>query len=1126
MENLGLKVEWDLGEKEVREGMRNNRKEIENTGTTIEEVEKKVKRNLEGIVKNNKELSNSYIALSVDAEFYGNIVKKSTDPKVIAKYNAKLSEINAEMKRISNMGKAGFDDMGNAIKQTTLFSNGLVNSLSTGVERLRRLAYIIPGLGVTGLLAMAWGPLQKLVEESGLLEKRLSDAQKEAERLGEAMGSSEYKKAITSVAELKVNVDLAKDGLYDKNTVLEEYNTTIGKVAGKLTTFNDVEKALIDNADLYIEMTLKKAAATAAADKAAQAMVELRTEMLKSEEEFANGMDRLQASVASYSGNQYGTSTFDIGTFNEILKEEGAKRKKAREEQKQKEIDDMWGISADYQKEWTSMAKELGGALGLQTSDKDGEESKKTVNDAQKLFQKLADLRAEYARKSMKKDEAELQALRDRFAKIAREVEIFNLNPLNKIKIPVEQVEEIRDQALSDLQYQQDTIKSAKLYEEDLQNFLAYEKLKEEAGEEYANQRYSNEQERIRTFEKAMKAEVDQLTSAGDMSALESERVTLYEGILDKLEDARQKAADKEFVAEKKRVEQLLSTLITYDQQRLNLIVDFEKNKAILIEQGKVDELGMLERKHREELAALDDANIEKLASYRDLFESVEKMSDTAARKTISDLEALLLLDNVSEKLRKKIQKAIADAEKALSDKMKDRVMDVAQGFDEMATAASGVNDVLSNMLGLVGDVLKATVNVKDGFDRLSTGIDNYKDWKSADAEDKGGILGGVSAVAGVVGPIGQVVGAVSSVMQGVFGFLDGAAERRNEELRKEQEYYMTLSDTFDILIDKQRKLFEEKKGKNAMDAYQEAIDMVNSKIIAGRKGLEAWFDQGASWKSHSNWYIYDKELGGVLSRQKLVAMNAEEWESLLVKQPELWARLPEEVRNYAQSVIDATEQVNDLGDALKESMTGFSYNDLQRELESLVSQADMTFEDISGSFQKHMEKAVLQLMRDDSISDDMRQWYDNMVANISDGELTADEVERSKKEYEALVEEMRKRREAIMDVMGIEPEADEGRGSTMSNRIQSITHDQADVLAGQVGAIHLLMVRRGEDYTRAIEVALQQYDSLRESLLILVAIEENTRRTANNTDKLHAIENHLSEMKNNSKNTLRAGGN
>src|SRR5690606_9178393 len=149
---------------------------------------------------------------------------------------------------------------------------------------------------------------------------------------------------------------------------------------------------------------------------------------------------------------------------------------------------------------------------------------------------------------------------------------------------------------------------------------------------------------------------------------------------------------------------------------------------------------------------------------------------------------------------------------------------------------------------------------------------------------------------------------------------------KRNEELKKEQEYYSTLSETFDILIDKQRKFFTENSGKTAMDAYKEALDIVNSKQIANRKSLEAWFAQGASWKSHSNWYKYDRDLGDVLSRQTLLNMTTQEWTDLLTDQPELWARLPEEVREYGQSMIDAGGQAKDLGDAIQESLTGISF--------------------------------------------------------------------------------------------------------------------------------------------------------------------------------------------------------
>lgn len=84
--------------------------------------------------------------------------------------------------------------------------------------------------------------------------------------------------------------------------------------------------------------------------------------------------------------------------------------------------------------------------------------SKSIIKERQSLLDKIAEIDAEYARKSFTKDEEELQALRDKFKKIRTEVERFNANPKNKnVRIDLQGLSEIQGRAEEDLIYRQQT---------------------------------------------------------------------------------------------------------------------------------------------------------------------------------------------------------------------------------------------------------------------------------------------------------------------------------------------------------------------------------------------------------------------------------------------------------------------------------------------------------------------------------------------------------------------------------------------------------------------------------------------------------------------------------------------
>lgn len=101
----------------------------------------------------------------------------------------------------------------------------------------------------------------------------LSDAEKAQRRVNEAISeaSAEFTKAYTSVMTLTNEIDLAKQGFLDKDRVVDHYNETIGRTTGKVHSLKEAEKELAENAEAYIKMTLAKAAANIALEKAANA---------------------------------------------------------------------------------------------------------------------------------------------------------------------------------------------------------------------------------------------------------------------------------------------------------------------------------------------------------------------------------------------------------------------------------------------------------------------------------------------------------------------------------------------------------------------------------------------------------------------------------------------------------------------------------------------------------------------------------------------------------------------------------------------------------------------------------------------------------------------------------------
>jgi len=201
--------------------------------------------------------------------------------------------------------------------------------------------------------------------------KALNEFAESQRELGEALKSTDFSNAIKNVAELGINIDLAKKGFLDKDKVLKQYNTTIGQTTGEVKTLEEAEKALQKNADAYIKMTLYKAAAQAALSDASKKAVEAEAARLKGERESANALDKgasaVQLSPLTIIDQVVRVATLGQAKLGELdkanetlIKTRGAKRRKNTIAEAEKDQDLYEKIAADFQKKAATIAKQMG----------------------------------------------------------------------------------------------------------------------------------------------------------------------------------------------------------------------------------------------------------------------------------------------------------------------------------------------------------------------------------------------------------------------------------------------------------------------------------------------------------------------------------------------------------------------------------------------------------------------------------------------------------------------------------------------------------------------------------------------------------------------------------------------
>lgn len=216
---------------------------------------------------------------------------------LIAKYKA----LSAEM-RSGAIGKGLQDDIAMANKSLKDLDAGLGNmqrnvgnygsALTKVWSGIRQLAYILPGLGIAGIFNLAGEAIMFVAEKLDIFNSKVSKSQ---EIFKEAFSGTGYKSAIENVYTLKENIDLANKGLISKDSVLKEYNETLGKTTGHLSTWNQLETLSIDGLPNYIKMVSLKEEAQAALNKAIQKTSDLN--QVGNEVSF---MDKMTSRIEGY----------------------------------------------------------------------------------------------------------------------------------------------------------------------------------------------------------------------------------------------------------------------------------------------------------------------------------------------------------------------------------------------------------------------------------------------------------------------------------------------------------------------------------------------------------------------------------------------------------------------------------------------------------------------------------------------------------------------------------------------------------------------------------------------------------------------------------------------------------
>lgn len=491
-----------------------------------------------------------------------------------------------------------------------------------------------------------------------------------------------------------------------------------------------------------------------------------------------------------------------------------------------------------------------------------------------------------------------------------------------------------------------------------------------------------------------------------------------------------------------------------------------------------------------------------------------EKVYDpvTGELKTFGDM-----LDKAA-----KSTKDLSEAQKTAQSSIKS----VGSGF----TAMSNMGKDVSNMLEKFGVTMPEGLGTMfDGIGEIGSAFDGFDLTKIGSFLDIGNY---VHAITGVFSGIADVF---TGMFKMIFGKSDSLKAYENE-----RKHYEKLSGIWSDLIEKKKQYIEMSFG----DGAKEAIKEVEALYKAEEKSLEALatkYLQVRNTGAHSYGYRIDRDLGTnglqAMSQAAGVQINSVSdltnlsYDQLVAAKGadngEYWAKLPVEMQDYLDKLIECKKATQDFQEDMKEKFTGIKFDDMYSNFMSVLEDMNSGADDFANSVKDKMRKALIDNTMGKAVEEwtkDFTERYQKQV-EADGGKLTEEHARQFQQELEEASNNFTNQRNDTLNNSGLGGEASDGSQTKgfaaasessieeLSGRALAQTEALYQIRDNQLidtlkydkindSLCQMINIERGrnEYYDTSIEIQ-------RTSVSHLAAIEKNTNELYSMNERLAKIE-------------------
>lgn len=519
---------------------------------------------------------------------------------------------------------------------------------------------------------------------------------------------------------------------------------------------------------------------------------------------------------------------------------------------------------------------------------------------------------------------------------------------------------------------------------------------------------------------------------------------------------------------------------------------------------------------------------IQKVFAETGVYVSTDKIT-SQNKSTLFNENKMNLSNEQLEKLKKlfdelavsevKVGKATKDVKKAQED------ANVSQD-----KARKSIKEIANEWAESIGNVVKKLQEASELIDVLGFGdSDLGKKLKSgADAFNKGSQAASDFATGNYIGAAINGIGAIKSL-----GSALGIGNGSNAKEVAETTNRLTESnERLQYSIEQLKSSIDKTSGMSAVSNYQKAYDAQKQINKQSMEILQA--QMGYHGSHHSNAYYWNlsaqdyaainrtlaqqsavrggyvnSTINKVNSLEDIYKLTPEQMKDIRTYSQDVWKNMTDQGKydktEYWENYTDLAEKLEELTDKINQNLTQTTFDSLKDNFISNLMDMSKTAQDFANDFTTMLNKSMLNFAVDDLANKRLKALYEKWADKMKQGQLSNNDLNILKKEYDNIVNEGLKIRDNIATITGYK-EAQSQQTAT-GKAIEAITADQASSLIG-IGYAVQIAQEQGNEVRKAIAVdvsflriyAEQTYNNISEmrdiqyqGLQQLEAINKNT---------------------------------